>query len=214
MNTEARAQPDHNSLGKAAFIVGLIGLILAFVPLIGFVSWFLGPAALLLGALGAFRPKRAMAITGLCMGALTLVVCFWWINTTRSVGEAMSADTFNTTGKAASLADAPIVDATISGLWQELEDNKVAAGQKYGGRRLRFTNEKIEDFAGDAANPAMSFVGKSDEYLTYSVSASFASADGARIGALRKGQDVSFVCETISEGFMDGYGLGNCKLVG
>ncbi len=45
----------------------------------------------------------------------------------------MSADTFNTTGEAQDLSDAPVLEASISGLWDELEANAVAAGQKYGG---------------------------------------------------------------------------------
>ena len=211
--TEATTiKPDHNSLGKGSFIMGLIALIMAFVPVIGFVSWLLAALAVVCGGIALMKPKRSLAIAGIVTGVLALLVCFWWINATKSVGEAMNRDTFNTTGQAASLATAPIMDATIKGLWQEMEDNKVAAGQKYGGHRLRFSQETIRDFGGDAAAPSMNFDGKVEEYMTQLVTASFLPADGQQIAALRKGGKVTFVCESIRESFGEGYNLGGCKL--
>lgn len=212
MTTIETQRPDHNSLGKGAFIIGLIGLVLAFVPVIGFVSWLLGPLAIVLGGIAAMRPKKSLAIAGIITGALALMVCFWWINMTSEVGKAMNSDTFNTTGEVADLSAAPIMDATVEGVWTDMEANKVAAGQKYGGHRLRFTDATIKDFSGDATNPAMLFVGKREEYLTQMVSASFSAADGAAIAALAKEQEVTFVCETIREGFGSGYSLSGCVL--
>ena len=124
----------------------------------------------------------------------------------------MSADTFNTSGKTADLSTASIMDASIKGLWKELEDNKIAAGKKYGGHRLQFNAEKIEDFGGDASNPSISFTGKTEEYLVHFVSVSFAAEDGEKIGTFKKGQKISFICEKIAEGFGDGYSLNQCKL--
>lgn len=205
-------KPDHNSLGKGAFIIGLIGLIVAFVPFIGFVSWILAPLAILCGAIALRKPPRSLAIAGIVTGVLALMVCFMWINATKSFGEAMNQDTFNTTGQAADLSNAPIIDATIKGVWDDMESNKVAAGQKYGGHRLRFVGETIQDFTGDAANPAMNFEGKEEEYITHLVTASFSAADGAAIAAMKKGEKINFVCQQIRETFGEGYNLGNCKL--
>lgn len=210
---EAQAiKADRNSLGKASFIIGIIGLVLSFVPIIGFVSWLLAPLAILFGLIALLRPSRSLAIAGIVTGAIALFVCISWIKGTKSVGEAMSADTFNTTGAAQDLSSASIMDASVKGLWKEIEDNKIAAGKKYGGHRLAFKNEKIEDFGGDTANPSMTFLGKSEDYLLHYVSASFAAADGEKLGALKKGQKVSFVCEAISETFGDGYSLSKCSL--
>lgn len=206
------AKPDHNALGKAAFVTGLIGLLMSFIPLIGFVAWLLGPIAILLGLIALRRPSRSLAIVGVITGLLALLVCVMWVKGTQSVGQAMNKDTFNTTGNVADLSTAPIIKTTIKGLWKELEENKIAAGQKYGGHRLAFTDETIEDFSGDGANPAMQFAGKTGEFMTELVSASFAQSDGVRLGAMKKGQKVSFICEKISEGFGDGYSLSDCKL--
>lgn len=206
------ARPDYNSLGKAGGIVGIIGLILSFVPFIGFVSWLLGPLAILFGLVALRKTPRSWAIVGLITGAITLIVCFSWLSATKSVGDAMSADTFNTSGVARDNTNAPEVAAAIKELWSEIEANKVAAGQKYGGKQLAFSNEKVANFTGDANNPGLQFVGNKDAYMEYYVSASFDKADGSKISEMSKGQAVSFVCTNISETFSEGYSLSDCTL--
>jgi hypothetical protein len=205
-------KPDHNALGKAAFVIGLIGLALSFIPIIGFVSWLLAPLAIVFGLIALRRPSRSLAIAGIITGAIALVVCFGWAKGTQSFSEAMSADTFNNTGKTADTAVAPIIDASIKGLWQELDENKIAAGKKYGGHRVMFSKEVIADFGGTATNPNLEIVGYTDGYLQHSVTASFSSEDGEKIGMLKKGQKISFLCNKISESVMGGYGLEGCSL--
>lgn len=205
-------KPDHNALGKAAFIIGLIGLVLSFVPIIGFVSWLLAPLAIIFGLIALRRPSRSLAIAGIVTGAIALFVCISWVKGTQAVGEALSSDTFNTDGKAVDNSSAPIMAASVKALWSEIEENKIAAGKKYGGHRLAFTDEQIQDFGGTAASPSINFVGKEDDFLVHSVTASFSAADGEKIGALKKGQKVSFVCEQIGETLMGGYSLSNCSL--
>lgn len=205
-------KPDRNSLGKAAFIIGLIGLIMSFIPFIGFVSWLLAPLAIVFGLIALRRPSRSLAIVGIIMGVIALFVCVQWVRGTQKVAQAMSSDTFNNDGKPVDNASAPIVNASVRGLWKELEDNKIAAGKKYGGHRLAFTDERIHDFGGTASEPTMDFVGKEDEFMIYTVTASFDAADGQKISALKKGQKVSFVCEQIGETLTEGYSLSNCRL--
>lgn len=205
-------KPDHNSLGKAAFIIGIVGLVLSFVPIIGFVSWLLAPLAVLFGLIALRRAPRSLAIAGIVTGVVALFICFSWLKGTQSAVEAMNKDTFNKTGATVDNANAPLIDASVKGLWKELEENKLAAGKKYGGKRLAFKDEPAADFSGDAANPSISFVGKEDQYLTYSVSAAFAETDADKIGAMKKGQKISFVCADIRETLGEGYSLGGCSL--
>lgn len=207
-----RVQPDHNSLGKAAFIVGVIGLAMSFIPFIGFVAWLLSPLAILFGIIALRRRPRGMAIAGIITGAVALLVCIMWVNATKAGVEAFNKDTFNNSGKTVDNSSAPLMDASIKGIWKDLDSNKVAAGQKYGGHRLAFHGEKIEDFGGDAATPSISFEGGGDDYLSYLVSASFAASDGQKIGSLKKGQKISFVCTDINEALGQGYNLGGCSL--
>lgn len=212
MQNSTTAIPDHNSTGKGAFIVGLIGLILSFIPFIGFVAWLLGPLAIIMGLIALRKPPRGLAIAGIVTGGLALLICFWWIGLTKTVGESMNKDAFTPTGVATATADAPIMDATIGGIWTDMEANKIAAGTKYGGHRLRFTNVAIRDFEGDAKSPTLTFEGKREEYLIHMVSASFGEEDGSKIGGLKKGQKITFVCDTVKETFGDGYSLSGCKL--
>jgi hypothetical protein len=205
-------RPDYNALGKAAFIVGLISLVMSFIPIIGFVSWLLAPLSILFGIIALFRPSRSMAIAGIVCGVIALFVCVSWVKGVQSVGKAMSADTFNNQGNVMDNAAAPIMSASIKGLWNDLEANKIAAGKKYGGHRLAFHDEKISDFSGKADSPTLSFVGKNDGYISQLVSVAFSATDGDKIGALKKGQKVSFVCEDIGESFGDGYSLSKCSL--
>lgn len=205
-------KPDHNSLGKAAFIVGLIGLVLSFVPIIGFVSWLLAPLAILFGLIALRRPPRSFAVAGLVTGAIALFICFSWIKGTQSAVDAMNKDTFNKTGQVVDNASAPLIAASVTGLWKELEENKIAAGKKYGGKRLAFKDERIEDFGGDAANPTISIVGKRDEFITYSVNAAFPASDADKISAMKKDAKVSFICTDIRETFGEGYSLSGCSL--
>lgn len=213
MTTDATgAKPDHNSLGKAASVIGVIALILSFIPFVGFVSWLLAPLSVIFGLIGLRKQPRSLAIVGIITGIIALFVCVSWVKGAKSVGEAMSADTFNNTGQTTDNSASPIIPATIKGVWKDIEDNKIAAGKKYGNHRLSFTNEKIGEFSGDAANPAISFVASEKDYLVYSVNASFAAADGEKIGALKKGAKVSFICNDVKEAFGDGYSLTNCSL--
>jgi hypothetical protein len=208
----AEDREDRNSLGKAAFIIGLIALILSFVPIIGFVAWLMAPLAILFGLIALRRKSKSLAIAGIITGAFALVICFTWVSGTKAVGDAMNRDTFNTTGETADLSNAPIVETSVKGLWKEIEDNKLAAGKKYGGKRLAFSDEAIEDFGGDTAAPSIQFLGNTDGYMNYFVNASFDPADGEAIAGHSKGDKVSFVCNSIKESFGDGYNLNGCKL--
>jgi hypothetical protein len=203
---------DRNSLGKASFIIGVIGLVFSFIPIIGFVSWLLGPLAILFGLIALRKQNRSLAIAGCITGAIALFICVSWLNATKAVGTAMSADTFNKTGESADLSNAPIIDATVKGVWDDMEANKIAAGEKYGGKRLRFINEKIDDFGGTTAAPEISIIGKSEEYMSHLVSVSFSDKDGKRLSGYKKGEKVSFVCQTVKESFGGGYSLSSCVL--
>jgi hypothetical protein len=205
-------RPDHNSLGKAAFVVGLIALAMSFIPFIGFVSWLLAPLAILFGLIALRRAPRSLAVAGLVTGGAALLVCILWVNATKAGVQAFNKDTFHNTVDRPDNAEAPIINTSVKGLWKELDDNKVAAGQKYGGHRLAFSNEKIEDFGGDAATPTISFEGGGHGYLTYLVAASFSASDGKKIASLKKGQKISFICTDSSENLGEGYSLTGCSL--
>lgn len=58
-----------NGLGTAGFITSLLGLLLSWVPVLGWILWLVGT---LLSLIGVFKNPRGMAITGLILSLITL----------------------------------------------------------------------------------------------------------------------------------------------
>lgn len=100
-----------NGLGTAGFVLGLVGLIFAFIPIIGVVAWPLVILGLIFGIVGTLRANRGrasnkgLAITAVVLSALGLVICVIW---TAAFGKAVS-DTAN--GLPAPVAPASVADA-------------------------------------------------------------------------------------------------------
>ncbi|RZQ65940.1 DUF4190 domain-containing protein [Amycolatopsis suaedae] len=109
----AAAQPK-NGLGTAGFVLGLVGLIFAFIPLIGVVAWPLTILGLIFGIIGTLRANRGqasnkgMAITAVVLSAIGLAICVIW---TAAFGKAVS-DTAN--GMPTAAAPPVVADAGSS----------------------------------------------------------------------------------------------------
>lgn len=58
-----------NGLGTAGFITSLLGLLLSWVPILGWILWLVGA---LLSLIGVFKSPRGLAITGLILSLITL----------------------------------------------------------------------------------------------------------------------------------------------
>lgn len=58
-----------NGLGTAGFITSLLGLLLSWVPVLGWILWLVGA---LLSLIGVFKSPRRLAITGLILSLITL----------------------------------------------------------------------------------------------------------------------------------------------
>ncbi len=73
--------PMATGLTKAAMIIGIVAIALAFIPVVGFISFILGPLALILGIIGLVKkvPRRGFAITGVITGAGALIVCIIYV---------------------------------------------------------------------------------------------------------------------------------------
>jgi hypothetical protein len=103
--------PPKNGLGTAGFVLGLVGLIFAFIPLIGIIAWPLTILGLIFGVVGTLRANRGqasnkgLAITAVVLSAIGLVICVIW---TLAVGKAVN-DAAN--GLPAAPAPAAVADA-------------------------------------------------------------------------------------------------------
>ena len=58
-----------NGLGTAGFISSLLGLLLSWVPVLGWILWLVGA---LLSLIGVFKSPKGLAITGLILSLITL----------------------------------------------------------------------------------------------------------------------------------------------
>jgi hypothetical protein len=96
METEARPS---NGLGTAAMVIGIIALILSFIPILGLLSWILAPLAFILGFIAVLKPgaPKGGAITGLITSGFAFLICLAWV---VLFGAALS-----TTGKGLSQND-------------------------------------------------------------------------------------------------------------
>lgn len=68
---------ESNGLAVAALVLGIIGLVLVWVP---FLSWVLGILSIIFGSIGLKKEvKTGMAKAGLILGVITIVVkiAFW-----------------------------------------------------------------------------------------------------------------------------------------
>lgn len=78
------ATPMRNSFGTTALVLGIVGAVFAFIPIIGVVAWPLVILGLIFGIFGILRTRsgkadnRGMAIAGTALSGVGLVVCIAW----------------------------------------------------------------------------------------------------------------------------------------
>jgi hypothetical protein len=80
---QTAAKPS-NGLGTAGFVIGVIGLVLSFIPLIGVVAWPLVILGIIFSAVGIAKAakgratNKGLAISGLVVSIIGLVICILW----------------------------------------------------------------------------------------------------------------------------------------
>lgn len=117
--------PAASGMTKASMIVGIIGVVLSFIPVVGFISFILGPVALVLGIIALVKklPRKGFALTGVITGAVALVVCVVYVFVAIAVAGALqdtaketASYTFEVTGEG---------DFTVNYLTDSIDDQKV-----------------------------------------------------------------------------------------
>jgi hypothetical protein len=73
-----------NGFGTAALVLGIVGAIFAFIPVIGVIAWPMVIVGLILGILGIQRARKGvatnkgMSIAGTALSAFGLALCIVW----------------------------------------------------------------------------------------------------------------------------------------
>ncbi|MBT2445092.1 DUF4190 and DUF4352 domain-containing protein [Streptomyces sp. ISL-36] len=78
-------QQARNGLGVAALVVGIVGLVFGIIPFLFWLGGILGVLALIFGIIGHGRARKGeatnkgAALTGIILGAVTIVVSLVWL---------------------------------------------------------------------------------------------------------------------------------------
>jgi hypothetical protein len=68
-----RAQKS-NALGITSLTLGIVGLLLSWIPIISYLAFALGILGVVFGGIGIFKSHRLMSIIGTALGVITIVV--------------------------------------------------------------------------------------------------------------------------------------------
>ncbi|MGJ3189611.1 hypothetical protein [Paenarthrobacter sp. FR1] len=65
-----------NGFGTTALVLGIVAVVFAIIPILGFVAFILGPLAVIFGIIGLTRKfsKKGTSITGLILGAVSVII--------------------------------------------------------------------------------------------------------------------------------------------
>ncbi|HXV92857.1 MAG TPA: DUF4190 domain-containing protein [Pseudonocardia sp.] len=73
--------PPRNGMGTAGFVLGVLGLVVAFIPLVGLIAWPMVIAGIVLSLMGMSRARsdratnKGLAVAGLACSVIGLLVC-------------------------------------------------------------------------------------------------------------------------------------------
>lgn len=74
VNNITPAPAPRNGVGTTGFVFSIIGLVLGWLPYVGWALWFVG---FLLSFIGVFRRPRGLAIAGLILSFVDLIVIIY-----------------------------------------------------------------------------------------------------------------------------------------
>jgi hypothetical protein len=69
-------QQNGSGLAIASLVLGIIALLLSWIPIVNYVAVILGVVGLVLGIIGIFKSKRTMSIVGSALSLLAIIVSF------------------------------------------------------------------------------------------------------------------------------------------
>ncbi|GLZ30562.1 hypothetical protein Lesp02_27510 [Lentzea sp. NBRC 105346] len=81
---QQQPQPPQNGMGVAALVLGLLGLLFSFIPLVGVVAWPMVILGLVFGIVGLGKANKGratnkgLAIAGIALSLCGLLVCIAW----------------------------------------------------------------------------------------------------------------------------------------
>lgn len=77
--------PPTNGMGVTALVLGIVGLVFSFIPVIGVIAWPLVILGVIFGGVGISKAGKApgtpkgTAVAGLTCSLVGLVICLFWL---------------------------------------------------------------------------------------------------------------------------------------
>jgi hypothetical protein len=90
------AQKPSNGLGLTGFVIGLVGLVISFIPLIGVVAWPLVILGIIFSAIGISKAvkgnatNKGLAITGLVVSIVGLAATILWTAVIKTANDEIT----------------------------------------------------------------------------------------------------------------------------
>lgn len=88
---------EKNGFGTTALVLGIVGVVFSFIPIVGMVAWPMVILGLIFGILGIRRvgkgvaTNKGAAIAGTVLSAIGLVICVVWAAAFGSAAESLPA---------------------------------------------------------------------------------------------------------------------------
>lgn len=111
----APAPKEGNGMGVASLVLGILSILLGWIPIIGFVSWILAPLGLIFGFIALGKTNKGLAIGGLITSGIGLLICIAWVTFLGAIiNQAQREGAFDNLPTAASSAEINTDGATTT----------------------------------------------------------------------------------------------------
>lgn len=86
----APAPPKSNGLAIASLVLGIVALLLSWIPFVGFLGFILGIVGVVLGVIGLAKSHRILSAVGTALSALAIIISIAvWVATLNAVDDAI-----------------------------------------------------------------------------------------------------------------------------
>lgn len=109
------ARSEGNGMGIASLVLGILSILLGWIPIIGMVSWILAPLGLIFGFIALRKTSKGLAIGGLITSGIGLLICIAWATVFGAIlSEAQREGAFDNLPQAASSAEVSTDGDTVT----------------------------------------------------------------------------------------------------
>ena len=212
-------------MGIASLVLGIVSLVIGFVPFCGIIALVPAVIGLILGIIDTAKKsregaKKGQAITGLTLSAIAIMIIIFWTIIASGVEVETNSDLDNEYLENKQIQEQQtkeddednVMKVDYEKLHQEYMDNPIAADAKYKGKILELTG-KVDNIDREiAGNPYITFnIG--GEYSFDNVRITFKKSEEEKVTKLKKGQEITIRGECRGTLLSTTISLNDCEIV-